>query len=170
MFLKKAESTFHDLFKAMLNQLTPLFLLCFISLSPAQASERRLTHPKSICYVTVSEGEQTHLKVFRGSEKFLLYAPITTNMGLPLFSPSGRFIAIPSSKSSSVELNGTNYGFVVMNCDSGRLRGYLPGKKLSKESLRWNTDENFVFIDQTEIDLRGKAPPPYIPGPNSNQL
>ena len=100
---------------------TPVSLLA--DPRPAQS----ITQPESKCVVESSAGEYAFYKVKR--EGKIIYAPESDGIIKAIFSPNGRYIAFSGSEISAVDIKpgAYEYSVVILECDTGALRGFTQG-------------------------------------------
>ena len=106
---------------------------------------RSITHPESKCVVESTAGEYPFYKVKR--EGKILYAPESDGIIKAIFSPDGRYIAFSGSEISPVDIKPGvfDYSVVILECDTGALRGFTKG--YPNPDLRWVGNQSLRFTD-----------------------
>jgi hypothetical protein len=118
---------------------TPVSLLA--DPRPAQS----ITHPESKCVVESTAGEYAFYKVKR--EGKIIYAPESDGIIKAIFSPNGRYIAFSGSEISAVDIKpgAYEYSVVILECDTGALRGFTEG--FPHPDLSWVENDSLRFTD-----------------------
>ena len=118
---------------------TPVSLLA--DPRPAQS----ITHPESKCVVESTAGEYVFYTVKR--EGKIIYAPRSDGIIKAIFSPNGRYIAFSGSEISPVDIKPGvyDYSVVILECDTGALRGFTEGFPLP--DLSWVGNHGLRFTD-----------------------
>ena len=118
---------------------TPVSLLA--DPRPAQS----ITHPESKCVVESSAGEYAFYEVKR--EGKIIYAPESDGIIKAIFSPNGSYIAFSGSEISYVDIKpgAYEYSVVILECDTGALRGFTQG--FPYPDLSWVGNHGLRFTD-----------------------
>ena len=123
-----------------------LFLICTpVSLLADPQPARSITHPESQCVVESTAGEYPFYKVKR--EGKIIYAPESDGIIKAIFSPNGRYIAFSGSEISPVDIKPGvfDYSVVILECDTGTLRGFTEG--FPNPDLSWVGNHSLRFTD-----------------------
>jgi hypothetical protein len=123
-----------------------LFLICTpVSLLADPQPARSITHPESQCVVESTAGEYPFYKVKR--EGKIIYAPESDGIIKAIFSPNGRYIAFSGSEISPVDIKPGvyDYSVVILECDTGALRGFTEG--FPNPDLSWVGNHSLRFTD-----------------------
>ncbi len=123
-----------------------LFLICTpVSLLADPQAAQSITHPESKCVVESTAGEYPFYKAKREGE--ILYAPESDGIIKAVFSPNGRYIAFSGSEISYVDIRPGvfDYSLVILECDTGALRGFTKG--FPNPDLKWLGNTSLRFTD-----------------------
>jgi hypothetical protein len=121
-----------------------------------------IRHPRAKCIIEKSGGEYPSFIVKIGEKA--LYSPRSDGIVKALFSPSGKYIAFSGSEIDLVDIGEEQFSVVVLNCDSGILKGFAKGFPSGEEStaMSWVDDETLKYFDtasEEEITLKITSEP-----------
>ena len=127
------------------TSLFPFLIYTPVSLLADPQPARSISHPASKCVVESTAGEYPFYKAKRGGK--ILYAPESDGIIKAIFSPNGRYIAFPGSEISPVDIKPGvfDYSVVILECDTGALRGFTEG--FPDPDLRWVGNHSLRFTD-----------------------
>ena len=116
-----------------------------VSLLADPQPARTITHPESKCVVESTAGEYPFYNAKR--EGKIIYAPESDGIIKAVFSPNGRYIAFSGSEISYVDIRPGvfDYSVVILECDTGALRGFTKG--FPNPDLRWVGNHGLQFTD-----------------------
>jgi hypothetical protein len=129
----------------------PLFTISVLVLSGMTLADpsppETIRHPEAGCVVEKSGGEYPLYVVKAGEE--VMYSPESDGIIAALFSPSGRYIAFSGSEIAWVDIGDEYFSVVVLECQSGDLRGIRKGYPSGEESLglSWLNDTTLRYLD-----------------------
>ncbi len=128
----------------MKSILCSLFV-CGVSIAIAAQADpsksRKINHAKSQCHVDVAGGEYPGFKVFKKGRKEPIFAPKSDGISDAKFSNSGTYIAFGSSEIDFVDVGSEQFGVAVLNCDTGKSKGFLAGKIVNGRELKWSAND-----------------------------
>ncbi len=106
---------------------------------------RTISQANSKCEVKVSSGEYPSYTVLKNKKD--LYSPKSDGVVAALISPSGKFLALSAGEISllDVEKDKFDYGVVIVNCDTGKIKGYRKGQATLIKS--WNGEKGIDISD-----------------------
>ena len=111
------------------------------------SSPETIRHPKSKCIVQTSGGNYPSYIVKKEGD--VIYSPKSDGIIKAVFSPNGKYIAFSGSEIDWVDIGDKSYSVVVLNCESGILKGFMEGFPSGEESisLSWINDKTIRFFD-----------------------
>jgi len=112
---------------------------------------RTLSQPNSKCVVKSTAGEYPTYTVYRN--KKVLYSPKSDGIVTTIISPSGKYVALSAGEISllDIEKGKFEYGVVIVNCESGKIKGYRKGQPtlISK----WEGEQVLGLSDSKSISV-----------------
>ena len=132
-------------------RILPLFIIpvsVFFGMTLADPTPpETIKHPNAECVIEESGGEYPSYVVKVG--KKVVYSPKSDGILAALFSPSGKYIALSGSEISGVDIGEEYFSVVVLNCQSGDLRGFRKGFPSGEESLgmSWVNSTTLKYFD-----------------------
>lgn len=102
-------------------------LLTIPAFADPQAS-RTISQPNSKCVVKSSAGEYPSYTVTKNNKP--IYSPKSDGIIKALISPSGKYVALSAGEISliDIEKDRFEYGVVIVNCETGKIKGYRKGQ------------------------------------------
>lgn len=127
---------------------TLISLQTFAEPTPPQVMKQK----NSKCTAITNGGEYPTYK-FKINNK-TIFSPKSDGVVSIKFSPSGRFLAISGGEVSLIDLNKNNfeYGLIIINCISGKIKGYRKGKPTAIKWW-WKDDLGLSFYDGNFLKL-----------------
>tara|TARA_B100001248_G_scaffold261547_2_gene253084 strand:+ start:1655 stop:2086 length:432 start_codon:yes stop_codon:yes gene_type:complete len=94
----------------------------------------------SKCHVKTTGGEYPLYSVYKGKRK--IYSPQSDGIVTAIISPTGKYIALSGGEISLLDIKEGkfDYGVVIVNCETEKLKGYLKGKPTLIKSW-WKDDK-----------------------------
>jgi hypothetical protein len=139
-------------------RIIPLFIISVFAFSNMTSADptspETINHPEAKCVIEKSGGEYSSYVVKAG--KKVVYSPKSDGIIAALFSPSGKYIAFSGSEISGADIGEEYFSVVVVNCQSGDLKGFRKGFPSGEESLgmSWVNNTTLKYFDTlTESEI-----------------
>jgi hypothetical protein len=132
-------------------RILPLYIVSVFAFSSMTLADptppETIKHPETKCVIEKSGGEYPSYVVKAG--KKVVYSPKSDGITAALFSPSGKYIAFSGSEISGVDIGDEYFSVVVLNCQSGDLRGFRKGFPSGEESfgMSWVNNTTLKYFD-----------------------
>jgi hypothetical protein len=116
---------------------------------PAQT----ISQPNSKCEVKSTGGEYPTFTVFK--DKKTIYSPGSDGIVKAIISPSGKYLALSAGEIRllDIEKDHFDYGVVIVNCETGKIKGYRKGKPTL--IIAWHGDEGIELADVLHLSGNG---------------
>lgn len=147
-----------------LSIITTLFFTPgLVSADPMKA--KTISQKNSQCVVKREAGEYPQYRILKKGKA--IFKPSSDGIVAALISPSGKYVALSAGEVDSIDIEPGKfeYGVVIVNCETGKKKGYRKG--LPTLITKWDQDSNLHFSDsvsgQSEILKLGDKPGESLP-------
>lgn len=134
------------------------FLLIGMSLAPNFASAdpqkaKTVSQKNSKCSVKRESGEYPTYRVLKDGKA--IFEPKSDGIVQALISPSGKYVALAAGEVSLIDLEAEKfeYGVVVVNCETGSMKGYRKG--IPTHITRWEGNSGLHISEY--LNLSGNS-------------
>lgn len=114
---------------------------------------KTISQENSKCTVKREAGEYPTYRVLKHGKT--LYQPKSDGIVEALISPSGKYVALSAGEVSLIDLEPEKfeYGVVVINCETGKKKGYRKG--VPTQIIKWEGDSGLHISDY--LNLSGNS-------------